>query len=62
MLNQPDKLVQIIENVENKKYMNVATSTGSLVWKEGQTLNIIKQIPNVVKAGVGYFKSDKVPV
>ncbi|MCC8418718.1 MAG: hypothetical protein LN590_03980 [Rickettsia endosymbiont of Glossina mortisans submortisans] len=62
MLNQPDKLVQIIENVENKNYMNVATSIGSLVWKEGQTLNIIKQIPNVVKAGVGYFKSDKVTV
>ena len=62
MLNQPDKLVQILENIENKKYINVATSIGSLVWKEGQTLNIIKQIPNVVKAGVGYFKSDKVPV
>lgn len=63
MLNQPDKLVQIIENVENKKYMNVAASIGSLVWKEGQVLNIIKQIPNVVKAGVGYFnkKSDTTP-
>ncbi|KJV62164.1 hypothetical protein APHACPA_1185 [Rickettsia amblyommatis str. Ac/Pa] len=46
-----------------KKYINVATSIGSLVWKEGQALNIIKQILNVVKAGVGYFnqKSDKKP-
>jgi len=65
MLNQPDKLVQILENVENKKYMNVTTSTGSLVWKEGQTLNVIKQIPNAVKAIVGYYfnqKFDKIPV
>ena len=63
MLNQPDKLIQILENIENKKYINVATSIGSLVWKEGQALNIIKQILNVVKAGVGYFnqKSDKKP-
>ncbi|AFC73046.1 hypothetical protein MCI_00370 [Rickettsia montanensis str. OSU 85-930] len=63
MLNQPDKLIQILENIENKKYINVATSIGSLVLKEGQALNIIKQILNVVKAGVGYFnqKSDKKP-
>ncbi|MFV9890973.1 MAG: hypothetical protein AB8U54_03990, partial [Rickettsia conorii subsp. raoultii] len=63
MLNQPDKLIQILENIENKKYINVATSIGSLVWEEGQALNIIKQILNVVKAGVGYFnqKSDKKP-
>ncbi len=63
MLNQPDKLIPILENIENKKYINVATSIGSLVWKEGQALNIIKQILNVVKAGVGYFnqKSDKKP-
>ena len=64
MLNQPDKLIQSLENIENKKYINVATSIGSLVWKEGQALNIIKQILNVVvKAGVGYFnqKSDKKP-
>ncbi len=63
MLNQPDKLIQILENIENKKYINVATSIGSLVWKEGQALNIIKQILNVVKAGVGYFnqKSNKKP-
>ncbi|MEG8230427.1 hypothetical protein O6R16_05210 [Candidatus Rickettsia tasmanensis] len=61
MLNQPDKLIQILE--KNKKYINVATSICSLVWKEGQALNIIKQILNVVKAGVGYFnqKSDKKP-
>ncbi|AFB26288.1 hypothetical protein RSA_03650 [Rickettsia philipii str. 364D] len=62
MLNQPDKLIPILENIENKKYINVATSIGSLVWKEGQALNIIKQILNVVQAGVGYYqKSDKKP-
>ncbi|AFC72409.1 hypothetical protein MCC_04235 [Rickettsia rhipicephali str. 3-7-female6-CWPP] len=44
MLNQPDKLIQSLENIENKKYINVATSIDSLVWKEGQALNIIKQI------------------
>ncbi|ABV74986.1 hypothetical protein A1C_03525 [Rickettsia akari str. Hartford] len=59
MLNPPDKLVQILENIENQRYINIATSIGSLIWTEGQTLNIIKQIPNVVKAGVGYFKSEK---
>ncbi|AFC71218.1 hypothetical protein MC5_04570 [Rickettsia australis str. Cutlack] len=52
-------MVHILENIENKKYINVATSIGSLVWQKGQTLNIIQQIPNVVKAGVGYFKSEK---